>query len=251
MNTVAGLHAVIALLEEQPERVRELWVHSGRDDARMQRVVQLAREAGVRIEKVSRKRLDKLSSSHQGVVAQCHPLTLAAEAELELRWQGLASPRLLLALDGISDPRNLGACLRSAEAAGVQAVLLPRRRAAPLNDAALKAAAGAAERLLLVEVANLARRLDWLKSEGIWVVGAAGEAEIPWNGADLATDVALVMGSEGRGLRELTRKKCDVLVSIPMSGAVGSLNVSVATGILLFEAVRQRRAALASSGNRP
>ncbi len=147
----------------------------------------------------------------------------------------------MLALDGITDPRNLGACLRSAEAAGVQGVLLPRRRSAPLNAAALKAAAGAAEGLFLVEVANLARRLEWLRDRGVWVVGAAGEAETPWTEADLDGNCLVVVGSEGKGLRQLTARCCDQLVSIPMAGAVSSLNVSVAAGVLLFEAVRQRR----------
>jgi 23S rRNA (guanosine2251-2'-O)-methyltransferase len=152
----------------------------------------------------------------------------------------MRKPVLFLVLDGISDPRNLGACLRSANAAGVDAVLLPRRRSAPVNAAALKTAAGGAEGLLLVEVANLARRLEWLKAQGIWVVGAAADAEEDWTRADLRGNCAIVLGGEGEGMRALTRKSCDQLVRLPMRGSVQSLNVSVAGGILLFEAVRQR-----------
>ena len=147
---------------------------------------------------------------------------------------------LLLVLDGVTDPRNLGACLRSANAAGVDAVLLPKRHSAPLNAAALKTAAGGAESLKLVEVTNLARRLAWLKDQGIWIIGAAGEGKLQWNTVDLTVGCALVVGSEDRGLRALTEKCCDQLVHIPMSGTVSSLNVSVACGVLLFEAVRQR-----------
>jgi len=145
-----------------------------------------------------------------------------------------------LVLDGISDPRNLGACLRSAKAAGVQAVLLPKRRSAPLNAAALKTAAGAAESLFIVEVSNLARRLDWLQQQGVWLIGAAGEGTQSWTSVDMTPDIAVIVGGEEKGLRVLTRKHCDQLIHIPMAGGVESLNVSVATGIILFEAVRQR-----------
>jgi len=215
VSQVFGIHAVTALLQEDPGRVRAVHVQRGRRDERMNALLALARGAGVRVE-------------------------IAERAWLEARFEELPAPHLLLVLDGITDPRNLGACLRSANAAGVQAVLLPRRRSAPLNEAALKAAAGGAEGLLLVEVANLARRLEWLKAQGVWLVGADGGAELSWNEADLTGSCALVLGSEGAGMRALTRKLCDLCVSIPMTGTVPSLNVSVAAGILLFEAVRQR-----------
>jgi 23S rRNA (guanosine2251-2'-O)-methyltransferase len=240
MNRVAGLHAVEALLERDPGRARRLLVCDARDDRRVRRIVELAREARVPIEPVERRQLDRLAEAHQGVVAECEPLVPAAEAEFEHRFERLPVPRLLLVLDGVTDPRNLGACLRTAEAAGVQAVLLPKRHSAPLNDAALKTAAGAAERLLLVAVVNLARRLEWLKARGTWLIGAAGDGAQAWHAIDLAADVALVVGAEGRGLRDLTRRTCDAVVSIPMAGDAQSLNVAVATGVLLFEAVRQR-----------
>jgi len=241
VSEVFGVHAVRSVLESAPGRVRVLLILKSRSDDRLQPLVDLAREAGVRVEFVERRRLDKRASgAHQGVVADCHDLEPVDEHELEQRWSEMADQRLLLVLDGVLDPRNLGACLRSAGAAGVDAVLLPRRRSAPLNAAALKTAAGAAENLLIVEVANLARRLKWLQDRGVWIVGAAGDGDGVWSEGDYRGDVAIVAGGEERGMRSLTRKHCDQVVHIPMAGGVESLNVSVATGILLFEAVRQR-----------
>jgi 23S rRNA (guanosine2251-2'-O)-methyltransferase len=239
---VFGIHAVEALLRDDPARVRRLLVLAEREDERLRTIVRLAEAAKVAIEVCPRRQLDRLTHDgrHQGVVAETAQTELGSEAELELRFASLPQPYLLLALDGVMDPRNLGACLRSAAAAGVGAVLLPKSRSAPLSEVARKAASGAAESLFIVAVSNLVRRLDWLKQRGLWVVGAAGEAEVPWSAADLSRPTVLVLGGEGKGLRELTRKTCDQLVSIPMHGAVSSLNVSVATGILLFEAVRQR-----------
>jgi 23S rRNA (guanosine2251-2'-O)-methyltransferase len=244
VSQVYGLHAVAALVAGDPGRVRLIHVQRGRRDARMGELIDAARTAGIRVEPAERAWLDRrCEGSHQGVLADCHDLAPATEQDLEARWPSLGAPRLLLVLDGITDPRNLGACLRSANAAGVQAVLLPRRRSAPLSDVALKTAAGGAEGLLLVEVANLARRLEWLKQQGVWVIGATGEADRDWCDADLAADCAIVVGSEGEGMRALTARLCDQQVRIPMLGTVSSLNVSVAAGILLFEAVRQRRRA--------
>lgn len=241
MSQVAGLHAVAALLAESPDRVRVLHVQRGRRDTRMSEVISAARASGIRVEFAERQWLDsRVDGRHQGVIADCHDLALADEKALEARLAEIERPLLLLVLDGITDPRNLGACLRSANAAGVDAVLLPRRNSAPLNEAALKAAAGGAEGLLIVEVANLARRLELLKDQGVWVIGADGEGEAAWTDADFKVNCAIVMGSEGEGMRALTRKLCDQVVRIPMVGTVPSLNVSVAAGILLFEAVRQR-----------
>lgn len=241
MSQVYGLHAVTALLERDPGRVRVLYVQRGRRDRRVGALLEAARAGGVRVESAERAWLDRRASGrHQGVVAECHELAPADEHELEARWPELAEPRFLLVLDGVTDPRNLGACLRSANAAGVQAVLLPRRRSAPLNEAALKAAAGGAEGLLVVEVGNLARRLAWLKEQGVWIIGATDDGDLDWNQADLTESCALVVGSEGSGMRALTRKLCDRCVRIPMLGSVASLNVSVAAGVLLYEVVRQR-----------
>lgn len=256
MSQVYGLHPVAALLAEDPARIRVLYVQRGRRDARMQELLGTARAAGIRVEAVERAWLDRrCSGRHQGVVADCQALALLSEREFELRWPDLPAPHLLLVLDGVTDPGNLGACLRSANGAGVQAVLLPKRRSAPVNEAALKAAAGGAAGLLLVEVSNLARRLEWLKQAGVWLVGTDGGAATLWHQADLTVSTAIVLGSEGSGMRALTARLCDATVRIPMQGSVESLNVSVAAGVLLFEAVRQRHgapaAALASAPRRP
>jgi len=239
---VYGLHAVEALLATAAERVRTLYVLEGRVDARLNAIVTRAEDEDIRIERRDRRGLDRMvdGGRHQGEVAVCAVAGLGSEAELELRWPTLPSPQLLLVLDGVMDPRNLGACLRSADAAGVQAVLLPRHRSAPLSEAARKTASGAAESLFVVEVANLVRRLEWLKAQGVWIVGAAGESAAAWTSIDFRKPVALVVGGEEKGLRALTRSTCDELAAIPMRGRVSSLNVSVATGILLYEILRQR-----------
>ena len=241
MTYLKGVHAAHAVLEEAPERVRAVFVQKNRRDQRTAALLALARQRKVRHEFVDRHRLDRLAGTgHQGVVAHCHALGLRSEAEFEERFDAWPDPKLFLILEGINDPRNLGACIRSAVAAGVQAILLPRRRSAPLSAAALKAAAGAAESAALFAIVNVARRLEWLKRQGVWIVGAAASAGTPWTQADLTRSVALVVGSEGDGLRALTAKTCDELAAIPMAGGVQSLNVSVAVGILLFEALRQR-----------
>lgn len=241
MSRVYGLHAVIALLENDPGRVRLVHVQRGRRDRRIGALLETARARGIRVETADKAWLDRrCPGNHQGVVADCHQLAPLTDKAFEDGFEALAAPRLLLVLDGVTDPRNLGACLRSANAAGVQAVLLPRRRSAPLSEVALKTAAGGAEGLLLVEVANLARRLEWLKAQGVWIIGADGGAETRWSDADLTGDCAIVVGGEGEGMRSLTARLCDQRVCIPMLGTVSSLNVSVAAGILLFEVVRQR-----------
>lgn len=241
---VFGIHAVEAVLRSDAERVRRLFVQTDRRDPRMTAILQLATAAKVPVENCDRTKLDRMTHNgrHQGIVAETARAELGSETELELRLPALPQPLLLLALDGVMDPRNLGACLRSADAAGVGAVLLPKSRSAPLSEVARKSASGAAESLFIVSVSNLVRRLEWLKQQGLWVVGAAGEAADVWSAADFRRPTVLVLGGEGKGLRELTRRTCDQLVSVPMRGAVSSLNVSVATGILLFEAVRQRTA---------
>ena len=241
MSYLSTFHAVREALTQQPERVRALYYVRGRRDARVQEVIALAKSEGIRFEAVDRAWLDaRIEGKHQGVAVHCQALSMLTEAEFEARFEGYASTRTFLVLDGVSDPRNLGACLRSADAAGVQAVLLPERQSAPVNDLAVRTAAGAAEHLDLVAVKNLARRLSWLKDQGVWLFGADMAGEVAWCQAELSGDVGVVMGGEGKGLRRLTREACDVLTQIPMQGAVESLNVSVATGLMLFEVVRQR-----------
>ncbi len=241
MTCIKGVHAALAVLEEAPERVRAVLVQKNRRDKRTAAVLALAEQSGVRHEFVDKHQLDrKAGEGHQGVVVDCHELALLGEAEFEARFDDWPDPKLFVVLEGINDPRNLGACIRSAVAAGAQAVLLPKRRSAPLSAAALAAAAGAAERAELFAIVNVVRRLEWLKRRDVWVVGAEGDSGRRWADVDLTRSIALVLGSEGGGLRALTRKTCDDLAAIPMTGGVESLNVSVAAGVLLFEAVRQR-----------
>jgi 23S rRNA (guanosine2251-2'-O)-methyltransferase len=238
---VFGVHAVTAVLRAEPERVLALWLAEGNRPERMQDIQQLAQRAGVTPQPCLKKQLDTwVAGNHQGVVADCRAVNLAGEAELAELLSTLEQP-LLLVLDGITDPHNLGACLRTADGAGVDAVIIPRDKSVGLTPTVRKVASGAAEHIPLFAVTNLARCLDMLKQEGIWIVGAAGEAEQELYDVDLSGALAMVLGAEGKGMRRLTRERCDFLVNIPMAGSVSSLNVSVATGVCVFEAQRQRR----------
>lgn len=247
---VFGVHAVTSVLQTHPEDVLSLLVQEGRADKRVQTVLELSQPLGIRHQQVTRRELEKQLAAggaerpvHQGVAALCRLRSpLRDEAYLEKLLDTLEHPPLLLILDGITDPHNLGACLRTADAAGVDAVIMPKDRSAPVNMTVRKVASGAAETMTIIAVTNLARTLEQLKTRGVWLAGAAGEAAQPLHTLDMSGPLALVMGSEGKGLRRLTREHCDYLVAIPMAGSVSSLNVSVATGVCLFEAVRQRRA---------
>jgi 23S rRNA (guanosine2251-2'-O)-methyltransferase len=242
-NFVSGLHAINAVLERAPERVLELWVAQPRDDARTRDLRDRAERAGVRVQFVGGEAaLAKLVGdvAHQGAVAAVRPLKPWDEHDLLHALSQVAGDPLLLILDGVTDPHNLGACLRTADAAGAHAVLIPKDRAAAVDGVVRKVAAGAAEFIPVASVTNLARTLDLLKERGIWVVGTDGEALQTLYGADLKRPLALVLGAEGSGMRRLTRERCDFLVRIPMAGQVESLNVSVAAGVALFEARRQR-----------
>lgn len=236
---VGGLHAVRAALDAAS--VERLWFDRRRRDARLLALLSRAREKGVAGERVDRAELDARlpGVNHQGVVALCHGAVALDEGVLD----GIVAERkapLLLVLDGVTDPHNLGACLRTADAAGVDAVVAPRDRAAGLGPTARKVAAGAAEHVPFVQVTNLARTLERLAGAGVWCIGLAGEGGSVLHESDLRGPLALVLGSEGRGLRRLTRERCDRLVRIPLHGSVASLNVSVAAGVALFEARRQR-----------
>jgi 23S rRNA (guanosine2251-2'-O)-methyltransferase len=241
-NLVYGLHAVGAALERAPERVLELWIAQARDAPRMSDLKARAARAGVHVHAVAPEALAKLVGdvAHQGAVASMRPSKGWDEHDLSASLDELTADALLLILDGITDPHNLGACLRSAEAAGAHAVVIPKDRAATLDATARKVAAGAAEFIPVATVTNLARTLDVLKERGIWIVGTDGEAEHSLYSVDLKRPVALVLGAEGSGMRRLTKDKCDFLARIPMAGHVQSLNVSVAAGIALFEVLRQR-----------
>jgi 23S rRNA (guanosine2251-2'-O)-methyltransferase len=243
-EVVVGWHAVLALLKQAPERVLSISVDRTRKGPRRKQLLQQARSAGVTIEESGSDFLDRQAghAQHQGVVARCRPAPERHEGDFAMFLASLPGTPLLLVLDGVQDPHNLGACLRSADAAGAHAVVLPRDNSAPLTPVVRKVASGAAETIPVFRVANLARSLEAMKAAGIWLVGASGEADRDLYEVDLKGPVALVLGAEGSGLRRLTRDSCDFLVRIPMAGTVESLNVSVAAGICLFEAVRQRRA---------
>lgn len=241
-DLICGLHAVAAALQQHPDRLEALWVSSERTDRRVNELVTAARTAGVRFQMVPRATLDRMAEGerHQGVIARLRTVAVKGEDELATLLPELPAHPLLLVLDGVQDPHNLGACLRSADAAGAHGVIVPRERSAPLSAAARRAASGAAETVPIFEVANLARTLRTMKDAGIWLIGATQDAPEPIYRADLRIALALVLGGEGKGLRRLTREHCDSLVRIPMVGHVASLNVSVATGICLYEAIRQR-----------
>lgn len=239
---IYGVHAVEALLRHHPKRVKQLWLAEGRQDPRVQALVQLAGEARVPVGQRERRELDEWAEGvHQGVVAEVSPSQVWGENFLDELLARNESVPLLLVLDGVTDPHNLGACLRTADAAGVQAVIVPKDKSATLNATVRKVACGAAEVVPLVAVTNLARTLEKLQQQGLWIVGTAGEATQEIFDLDLRGPSVLVMGAEGKGMRRLTREHCDYLAKLPMGGSVSSLNVSVATGVCLFEAVRQRR----------
>lgn len=249
-SLVYGVHAVREFIARHPGRVRQLWALEGRHDARMEEVLRLAGVAGVEVLDASREVLDRLAGGgrHQGLVAHVAAAEALDESALADLLDGLDGPPLLLVLDGVQDPHNLGACLRTADAAGAHAVVIPKDRAAGLTPAARKAAAGAAETVPLVRVVNLARCLRSLKARGLWLVGADEGGSLSLFDAELAGPLALVLGAEGSGLRRLTRETCDLLVNLPMCGSVPSLNVSVAAGILLYQALGQRQG---TRGQRP
>jgi len=238
-----GLHAVRAAVACDADAIEAVWVEKGRRDARLARVLRTLEGRDLPIQRVPRKQLDELTGGavHQGVVIRYRGPTPLDDNDLAAHLDGLPVPPLLLVLDQVQDPHNLGACLRSAEAAGVHGVIAPRDRAVGLTPVVHKVSSGAAARVPYYQVTNLARTLAGLRDRGLWVVGAAGEGEAEHWQADLTGPLVLCMGAEGKGLRRLTRKACDVLVRIPMTGRVESLNVSVATGILLWEALRQRQ----------
>ena len=245
-RVVAGFHAVTARLRHAPESIEALYVDGARRDGRMQQLLDRAQSAGVRVSISDGERLQRLAagSTHQGVVALCREVELARSLDDVL--ERVDERTLLLLLDGVTDPRNLGACMRTAEAAGAQALIVPRDRSASLTPVVAAAAAGAAETLPLIAVTNLARAMDEIRRAGAWIVGAAGEAERTVYETDLTGPLAWVLGAEGQGMRRLTREKCDWLARIPLQGRTESLNVSVATGVCLFETVRQRQAKAAA-----
>jgi 23S rRNA (guanosine2251-2'-O)-methyltransferase len=238
---VFGWHAVDAVLKREPERLQQVWIQTGRQDKRVKSVTDALDGLGVRWKVVHRRELDeRVSGVHQGVVAAVAESREWTEDDLLAQLSNSDKPPFLLVLDGVTDPHNLGACMRTADAVGVQAVIVPKDKSASLTPVARKVACGAAETVPFVRVTNLARFLRELKDLGVWLIGTAGEADAGLFQADFKGPVALVMGAEGKGMRRLTREHCDQLINIPMQGHVDSLNVSVATGVCLYEALRQR-----------
>ena len=235
-----GFHAVGVRLKTAPASVLEVYFDAARRDARMRQFLERAREAGVRLIESDGARLAKLAGSlgHQGVAARVQAIEVVRSLDALL--DTVSQPPLLLVLDGVTDPHNLGACLRVADGAGAHAVIAPKDHAVGLNATVAKVASGAAETVPYFMVTNLARTLGELKERGIWIIGTSDDAPATLYQVDLKGPVALVLGAEGAGMRQLTRKTCDALVSIPMAGAVESLNVSVASGVCLYEARRQR-----------
>lgn len=239
---IYGIHAIKALVERDPQRFLEIFILKGRNDRRLQPLIAELEATGIVIQAANRQWLDEKveGAVHQGIIARVREGRQYQENDLPALLVSVDTP-FVLVLDGVTDPHNLGACLRSADAAGVHAVVVPRDRSAQLNAIAKKVACGAAENVPLFRVTNLARTLRLLQEMNVWVVGTAGEADHTLYQSKMTGPMALVMGAEGEGMRRLTREHCDELISIPMAGTVSSLNVSVATGICLFEAVRQRR----------
>jgi 23S rRNA (guanosine2251-2'-O)-methyltransferase len=244
---LVGFHAVTARLRRDADSVREIYVDAGRRDPRLRDLIALAEQRGVRVLQVDEKRLDGLAAGarHQGVVARVDQVP--RPVDLEDLLQGLDQPAFLLLLDGVTDPHNLGACLRTADAMGVHGVIVPKDRSAGLTATVAKVASGAAESVPLIPVTNLARAMEQLKEAGVWLLGAAEQGEQSLFEVRLEGAVGWVMGAEGEGLRRLTRERCDALVRIPMFGRVESLNVSVAAALCLYETRRQREAAAGRS----
>jgi len=239
---IVGIHSVAACVINDPEHIRELWLQSDSKNARLTEIASKARECGVEVQLVSSQALDGVAGKlrHQGVAARYAAAQLSSPDELERLIEAANGQALIVVLDGVQDPHNLGACLRSAAAAGVTAVVIPHDRSAPVNATVRKTSVGAADRLAIVGVPNLVRCIKQLQKCGVWVYGLAGEAQQSLYQLDLHGNVALVLGGESDGLRHLTAQTCDGLAKIPMPGTMESLNVSVATGIALFEALRQR-----------
>lgn len=242
LEKIFGIHAVLAAIEKNSGSIDQIWLQKGQKK-KHQDIIKASELAGIRSNWVARFELDKMVGRgvvHQGVVASIHSLPVGNDNDLMQFLAQLVETPLLLVLDGVLDPHNLGACLRTADAAGVHGVILPKSRGVPVNATVRKVASGAAENVAIFEVSNLARTLNQLKQKGVWIIGTADKADSTLYDTDLSGPVAITMGSEDKGLRRLTETECDQLVSIPMAGSVTSLNVSAATAVCLYEANRQR-----------
>lgn len=237
-----GLHSVQAALDYSPQKIIRVWIDGQRVDKRLGKLIDDLTALGLEPERTDRKKLDRLAdgNNHQGIALEIEMPEELSESDLKDAVLGLTKPALYLVLDNVQDPHNLGACLRTADATGVQGVIITKDNATGITPTVCKVASGAAETVPVYQVTNLSRTLRWLKEQGIWVAGAAGEAGQTVYESDLTLPLAIVVGAEGTGLRRLTKEQCDFLVKLPMYGQVESLNLSVAAGVLLYEAVRQR-----------
>ncbi|WAK03385.1 23S rRNA (guanosine(2251)-2'-O)-methyltransferase RlmB [Methylobacter sp. YRD-M1] len=242
LTKLFGIHAVQAALDYSPKKINKAWIDTQRQDKRLMQVIDDLLSLGIEPEKTDRKKLDRFAEgkNHQGIVIEVEMPAELAESDLKQAVEASSGTPLLLVLDNVQDPHNLGACLRTADAAGVQGVIITKDNATGITPTVCKVASGAAETVPVYQVTNLSRTLRWLKDQGIWIMGAAGSATQTVYQADLTMPLAVVVGAEGKGLRRLTQEQCDFLVKLPMLGQVESLNLSVATGVLLYEAVRQR-----------
>lgn len=242
-DLIFGIHSVKTSLLKTPAQVLELWIDKRRDDKRIAEIHNLVKKAGIKQHEVDKDQLDRMlpGSNHQGIIARCQLPSVGSESELFSIIENLQKPALLLILDGVQDPHNLGACLRCADGAGVDAVVIPKDKSVGITPVVAKVASGALQNTPVIQVTNLARTMERLKKEGVWIVGLDEKGEQTLYEMDLKTAVAFAMGAEGAGLRRLTKEKCDFLVKLPMQGVVESLNVSVASGICLYETLRQRK----------
>jgi len=239
---LGGFHAVQAALEHAPEQVTGIWVNRLRRDKRLANVAARLKELGIVLDSVDTKDLDKLcdSRNHQGIVIELDLPGELTERELGQAIAKHSKTTLLLVLDCVQDPHNLGACLRTADAVGAHGIVITKDKSVGITPTVYKIASGAAESVPVYRVTNMSRALKWLKKKGIWIIGAAGEASLDLYATDMTGPVAIVIGAEATGLRRLTREQCDLLVRLPMQGQIQSLNLSVAAGVLLYEVVRQR-----------
>lgn len=242
LSKIYGIHSVQSALDYSPKRIGKAWVDSQRQDKRLTQMVGDLLDLGIEPEKTDRKKLDRFAegNNHQGIVIEVEMPGELSESDLKDAVLTLSGTPLFLVLDNVQDPHNFGACLRTADATGVHGVIITKDNATGITPTVCKVASGAAETVPVYQVTNLSRTLRWLKEQGIWVMGAAGEAVQTAYQTDFTVPLALVVGAEGKGLRRLTKEQCDVLVKLPMMGQVESLNLSVATGVLLYETVRQR-----------
>lgn len=242
LSKIYGIHSVQSALDYSPKKIHQAWIDGQRQDKRLTQLVNDLLELGIEPEKTDRKKLDRFAegNNHQGIVVEVEMPGELSESDLKDAVLTLQGTPLFLALDNVQDPHNFGACLRTADATGVHGVIITKDNATGITPTVCKVASGAAETVPVYQVTNLSRTLRWLKEQGIWIAGAAGEATQTAYQTDLTLPLALVIGAEGKGMRRLTREQCDMLVKLPMLGRVESLNLSVATGVLLYEAVRQR-----------